>query len=55
MLIDECKLCKNHILFQHGYVICNYWKMKEQRVTGKKGDNCIYIVECPSENDPKRR
>lgn len=53
MKIDDCKTCKNHVMYRNGYVICNYWNMQEQRVTGNRGDN-IYIVACPQEEDPRQ-
>jgi hypothetical protein len=49
MKIDDCQTCKNHISYQNGYVLCNYWKMQEQRVTGKREGGITYIVACPRE------
>ncbi len=54
MVIADCMICKNHLSYQNGYVLCNYWKTQEQRVTGKKADGRIYIVACPSEEDTKK-
>jgi hypothetical protein len=51
MKIDKCQTCKNHVLYQNGYVICNYFNIQEQRVTGKKDDGTIYIVHCPIEEE----
>jgi hypothetical protein len=49
MTIDDCMKCVNHVLYQNGYVICNFFKTREQRVTGTKEDGIIYIVHCPKE------
>jgi hypothetical protein len=54
MKIDDCVTCKNHVSYQYGYVLCNYWHMQEQRVTGKKESGTVYIVACPQEENGKR-
>ncbi|HOT44270.1 MAG TPA: hypothetical protein PLM53_06500 [Spirochaetota bacterium] len=51
MKIDDCMTCKNHISYQNGYVICNFWKMQEQRVTGSREGGPTYIVACPREEN----
>jgi hypothetical protein len=53
MKIDDCKTCKNHVMYQNGYVICNYWNMQEQRVTGTR-DGMTYLIACPREEENDR-
>lgn len=53
MKIDDCKNCKNHVLFKNGYVICNYYNMQEQRVT-KTREGVIFLVACPREEANER-
>lgn len=35
-------------MYQNGYVICNYYNMQEQRVTGTR-ESMTYLVACPRE------
>lgn len=53
MTIDECKSCKNHVLFKDGYVLCNYFDKVEQRVAGAGEDHIIRILSCPKEEAAK--
>jgi hypothetical protein len=57
MDIKVCKCCVNHVLYENGYVICDYsyhmshnWNLPEQRVTGKGADDGIYVINCPKDN-----
>ncbi len=49
MKIDDCVKCENHVLYQNGYVICTYYTMREQRITGAGESGTTYIVHCPIE------
>ncbi len=37
------------MLYRDGYVLCNYWKRTEQRITNSGEENNIRIVACPRE------
>ena len=47
MPLEKCKACKNHISYQQGYVMCDYHKFQEQRITEKKEKDIIYVVIVP--------
>jgi hypothetical protein len=54
MPLEKCKTCKNHIMYEQGYVMCDFHKIQEQRMTEKKNKDMIYIVNCPKRVDVKR-
>lgn len=54
MTLEKCKACKNHILYQQGFVMCDFYKIQEQRITGMKGKDLVYIVNCPKRVDVRR-
>ncbi len=54
MPLEKCKTCKNHVSYQQGYVMCDFYKVQEQRITGKKEKDVIYIVNCPMRVDIRR-
>ncbi len=54
MPLEKCKACKNHISYQQGYVMCDYHKFQEQRITEKKEKDIIYVVNCPIRVDVRR-
>lgn len=54
MKLDECKSCKNHVLHENGYVMCNYHNVEEQRTTDNSKKDGIYIINCPMENNENR-
>jgi hypothetical protein len=54
IIIEKCQVCKNHVLYQNGYVICDYYKVQEQRIIGKTGKDILCIVNCPKKVDVRR-
>jgi len=54
MTLKKCKACKNHISYQQGYMLCDYHKVQEQRMTEKREKDVIYIVNCPKRVDVRR-
>ncbi len=54
MPLEKCKSCTNHVSYQQGYVMCDYHKVHEQRITGKKDKDMIYIVNCPKRVNVRR-
>jgi len=53
MTIEECKSCKNHVLFKDGYVLCNFWEKAEQRIASVGDDHVSRILSCPREEESK--
>ena len=51
MKLNECKSCTNHVLYENGYLMCNYNTVEEQRVTDNSEKKGVYVVNCPMEND----
>ncbi len=51
MTLEDCKSCNSHVLYRDGYIICDFWKMNEQRITNHGKSNSITIVSCPRENE----
>jgi len=54
MKLSKCLSCEKHVLYERGYVICNFYKVEEQRMTEKKDEDVIYIVNCPKEVEKRR-
>ena len=54
MKLKDRLLCANHVLYERGFVMCNYYKVEEQRMTEKKDEDVIYIINCPKEVEKRR-
>ncbi len=53
MRLNDCLSCANHVLYENGYVMCNYHRVEEQRMTGIKDKDVIYVINCPKRDERK--
>ncbi|TAL29999.1 MAG: hypothetical protein EPN93_20485 [Spirochaetes bacterium] len=51
MTLEDCTLCEKHGYSGNGFVICKYYNMNEQRITGTGVNNAVNIISCPKEDD----
>jgi hypothetical protein len=49
MKLEDCLKCKHFAEEGRGYVICNFWELRDQRVTHVSENGEVMIVICPLE------
>jgi len=52
MKLDECFKCEHHVEYRDGFVMCRFWKQKEQRMT-QVIDTITYLINCPKNEGGK--
>jgi len=52
--LEKCRACKSHVSYQNGSVIYGYYKVQEERTTGKTDKDIVHIINCPKKVDERR-